>query len=326
MVSLVDASVPILLAAVAVEAFVHWWRPSLAPSEPGGHYTTEDTATSMLQGSVQLFFQRALAPVTAYQAVWSVAGRPDPAQLPGWVILVLIDLLYYWLHRWSHEIGVLWWAHAVHHSSEHFNLSTALRQSWLQVLTITVPEVLLLSTVLHWHTVLFWQQVHVLYQFWVHTCSVDRLPGWVEAVMVTPSHHRVHHDRRVHKNFGGMFIVFDKLFGTFVPEATQRPGCVFGTRTPGPGVADIVAQQHYRPKTAKQWWVGPGYYTSRAPRRVPPSRATALRPLGSVASSPEALAIITAVVAVYIMSGMVTRVTAVLTLLALHNACTQLTH
>ena len=322
--SLVDASVPLLLGAVAIEAFVHWWGPCTRPAEPGGHYAVEDTASSLLQGSAQLFFQKALAPVALYEAAWVAAGQPDPAQLPGWAVLLLVDFVYYWLHRWSHEIGALWWAHAVHHSSEHFNLSTALRQSWLQVLTITVPEVLLLSTVLHWRTALFWQQVHVLYQFWVHTCSIDRLPAWVEAVMVTPSHHRVHHDRRVHKNFGGMFIVYDRLFGTFVPEVAPRPGCVFGTRMPGPGVADVVAQQHYRPRTAKRWWVGPGYHTARAPRRLPPPHSTALRSLGSTATSPEALAAITAVVAVYVVSGMVTRITAVLTLLALHFACTQL--
>ena len=91
------------------------------------------------------------------------------AQLPGWAVLLLVDFVYYWLHRWSHGSGGVVGARGAP-LLEHFNLSTALRQSWLQVLTITVPEVLLLSTVLHWRTALFWQQVHVLYQFWVHTC------------------------------------------------------------------------------------------------------------------------------------------------------------
>ena len=118
--------------------------------------------------------------------------------------------------------------------------------------------------------------------------------------MVTPSHHRVHHDRRVHKNFGGMFIVYDRLFGTFVPEVAPRPGCVFGTDAGAGGRRCRGATA--LPAADRQAVVGGAWLPHRA--RAAALAAAALdraRPLGSTATSPEALAAITAVVAVYVV-------------------------
>jgi sterol desaturase/sphingolipid hydroxylase (fatty acid hydroxylase superfamily) len=156
-------------------------------------------------------------------------------QLP-WVwcgALLAYDFLYYWNHRLGHEINVLWAAHVVHHQSEEFNLSTALRQtssgfllSWIFYIPMAiagVPPTLFL----------FVSLIDLLYQFWIHTEQVGSL-GVLDRVLATPSNHRVHHgvnDRYVDRNYGGILIVWDRLFGTFQPELAEEP-VVFGTREP----------------------------------------------------------------------------------------------
>lgn len=158
-----------------------------------------------------------------------------PADNPAvWVgALVLYDLCYYWLHRAGHEVGLLWAAHVVHHQSERYNLSTALRQTgsgallgWLFYLPLAllgVPvEVFAVVAV-----------IDLIYQYWIHTELVPKL-GWFDRVFASPSNHRVHHavnDRYLDKNYGGIFILWDRLFGTFVEEDDAEPP-VFGTRAP----------------------------------------------------------------------------------------------
>ena len=143
------------------------------------------------------------------------------------------DFLYYWFHRFSHEISILWAAHAVHHQSEDYNLSTALRQTstgflfgWIFYLPIFIVGFPL-------EVIVTVNAVNLIYQFWVHTQHVRRL-GPLEAVLMTPSHHRVHHaqnDRYIDKNYGGMLITWDRLFGTYEPERDDDP-VVFGVRKP----------------------------------------------------------------------------------------------
>ncbi len=158
-----------------------------------------------------------------------------PADNPAvWLgALVLYDLCYYWLHRAGHEVGVLWAAHVVHHQSERYNLSTALRQTgsgallgWLFYLPLAllgVPvEVFAVVAV-----------IDLIYQYWIHTELVPKL-GWFDRVFASPSNHRVHHavnDRYLDRNYGGIFILWDRLFGTFVEEDDAEPP-VFGTRAP----------------------------------------------------------------------------------------------
>jgi len=147
--------------------------------------------------------------------------------------LVVYDFLYYWNHRLGHEINVLWAAHVVHHQSEEFNLSTALRQtssgfllSWLFYIPMAlagVPPRLFL----------FVSLVDLLYQFWIHTEQVGSL-GVIDRIFATPSNHRVHHgvnDQYVDTNYGGILIIWDRLFGTFQPELPAVP-VVYGTREP----------------------------------------------------------------------------------------------
>ncbi len=147
--------------------------------------------------------------------------------------LLLYDFCYYWLHRMGHEVNILWAAHVVHHQSEHYNLSTALRQTgsgvllgWLFYLPLAVLGVPLKVFVIV-------ALIDLLYQFWVHTEQIGRL-GWFDRVFCSPSNHRAHHavnDRYLDRNYGGILIVWDRLFGSFVEEDDSDPP-VYGTRSP----------------------------------------------------------------------------------------------
>ncbi len=143
------------------------------------------------------------------------------------------DFCYYWFHRMSHEISILWAAHAVHHQSEDYNLTTALRQTstgflfgwifYLPLFVVGFPLEVLVAV----------YAVNLIYQFWVHTQTVRRL-GVLDYILVTPSNHRVHHaqnERYIDRNYGGIFILWDRLFGTFEDERDDEP-VVFGVRKP----------------------------------------------------------------------------------------------
>jgi sterol desaturase/sphingolipid hydroxylase (fatty acid hydroxylase superfamily) len=152
-------------------------------------------------------------------------GQPSAAW--SWLVLFFAeDLCYYWFHRSHHEVRLLWGAHVNHHSSRYFNLSTALRQPWFTPVTgpifwlplafIGFPPAMILTA----------EAVSLMYQFWIHTEVVRKLPGPLEWVLNTPSHHRVHHGKNVaylDRNHGGVLIVWDRLFGTFAPEDEQDP-------------------------------------------------------------------------------------------------------
>ena len=147
--------------------------------------------------------------------------------------LVFYDFSYYWLHRAGHRVALLWAAHAVHHQSEDYNLGTALRQTssgfllgwifYLPMAVLGVPPLVFASVAL----------IDLLYQFWVHTQQVGTL-GWFDRWFCSPSNHRVHHavnERYLDKNYGGILIIWDRMFGTFVEEDAREP-CVYGTRSP----------------------------------------------------------------------------------------------
>ncbi|HET6541910.1 MAG TPA: sterol desaturase family protein [Chryseolinea sp.] len=143
---------------------------------------------------------------------------------PTWyywlVLFLLVDLAYYWGHRMSHEVNLFWGGHVVHHQSEEYNLSVALRQSSLQTVwtfAFNLPIALLGFDPLHFVLV---SAFNTLYQFWIHTETIGKM-GWFEYIFNTPSHHRVHHGRNpkyIDKNHAGSLIIWDKMFGTFQPE------------------------------------------------------------------------------------------------------------
>ncbi len=143
---------------------------------------------------------------------------------------ILQDFMFYWHHRLSHEIRLLWAAHINHHSSVNINFAVALRQSWLELLYKDMWYIPLAIIGIHPLMILTLHQLNLIYQFLPHTEAVRRMPKWFEYIFNTPSHHRVHHSSNIQyldKNYGGVFIIWDRLFGTFKSEDDKIP-CVYG--------------------------------------------------------------------------------------------------
>ncbi len=141
------------------------------------------------------------------------------------LLLFVDDLSYYWFHRISHENRFFWASHVVHHSSQRYNLSTALRQTWTGSFFSFIFWLWLPLLGFHPAMILFMMAISLLYQFWIHTEAIDKMPRWFEAVFNTPSHHRVHHGSNplyLDKNHAGILIIWDKLFGTFQPELKEE--------------------------------------------------------------------------------------------------------
>src|SRR3546814_77230 len=133
----------------------------------------------------------------------------------------------YVFHRAAHRVRWFWASHVIHHSSQHYNLSTALRQTWTGFFSLTFLFRLPLFLIgFPPAMVFFCAGLNLIYQFWIHTEAIGRMPRWFEAVMNTPSHHRVHHGvnpRYLDANYAGVFIIWDKMFGSFVPERDDDP-------------------------------------------------------------------------------------------------------
>ncbi|MEO6773300.1 MAG: sterol desaturase family protein [Kofleriaceae bacterium] len=221
MSNLVLYSIPAFIVLMALE--ILYTRRHLSPRLLG--YELADTRTSLLLGifNVAISGVTKLASIPLFAVFYDhrLANLGQPDQLWSWLILLFAeDNCYYWFHRAHHEVRCLWAAHVVHHSSERFNLSTALRQPlltpitgplfWVPLAVVGYPPAMILTA----------QAWSLLYQFWIHTETIDRL-GPLEWVMNTPSHHRVHHGANVEyldRNHAGIFILWDRLFGTFERE------------------------------------------------------------------------------------------------------------
>ena len=143
----------------------------------------------------------------------------------AWIILLFADdFCYYWFHRISHESRLFWASHVVHHSSKKYNLSTALRQTWSGSFYTFIFWTPLIFIGFHPVMVLVQMSVSLIYQYWIHTELIDKMPEGFEAVFNTPSHHRVHHatnPQYLDRNHAGIFIIWDKFFGTFEPEVEK---------------------------------------------------------------------------------------------------------
>lgn len=215
------------IPAFVLLAVIEMVSVRLHPDDDAAGYEPKDAATSlgMGLGSLGFDFLWKIPIVAVYTAVYALTPLRVP--LLWWtvpLILLAQDFFYYWAHRGHHVVRVLWACHVVHHSSRRFNLTTALRQPWtswtswpfyLPVVALGVhPAVLAFAT-----------SVSLVYQFWIHTERIDRMPRWFEFLLNTPSHHRVHHASQggyLDRNFGGILIVWDRLFGSWVAE-TDRP-------------------------------------------------------------------------------------------------------
>jgi sterol desaturase/sphingolipid hydroxylase (fatty acid hydroxylase superfamily) len=220
---------PVFFALIALE-----W--AIGRARGRSNYRVNDALNSLSLGVMSQvigLFTKLLV-VGIYAAVYSVAALWELPAGEWWVwvlAIVAYDFCYYWNHRLGHESAVFWAAHVVHHQSQEYNLSTALRQTssgallgWIFYLPMAVvgipPEVFVVSAV-----------VNLLYQYWIHTEQIGKL-GWFDRWFSSPSNHRVHHavnDRYIDRNYGGIFMIWDRLFGTFIEEDEK---CVYGTRAP----------------------------------------------------------------------------------------------
>ena len=190
-------------------------------------YEARDTRTSLTMGLGNVLINGVwkFAVLTIYAALYELTPlRLDPGVWWTWVLLFFADdISYYWFHRISHESRVFWASHVVHHSSQHYNLSTALRQTWVPMTYLPFYLWLPLLGFAPW-MVLLAQSWSLIYQFWIHTERVKKLPRPLEYVLNTPSHHRVHHGSNqiyLDRNYGGILIVWDRLFGTFIDEGER---------------------------------------------------------------------------------------------------------
>jgi sterol desaturase/sphingolipid hydroxylase (fatty acid hydroxylase superfamily) len=219
----VDYAVPFFILLILIEMI---WARRRAPEK----YEPRDTLVSLAFGLgstvAGLIFGGAIYTLMVW--LWEHRLTTVPWTWWAWILcFVLDDLLYYLFHRSAHRVRWFWASHVNHHSSQHYNLSTALRQTWTGWLALSFLFKLPLAAVgFHPAMILFCGGINLIYQFWIHTEAIKRFPRWFEAVMNTPSHHRVHHatnPRYLDSNYAGVFIVWDRMFGTFVPELDEEP-------------------------------------------------------------------------------------------------------
>ena len=195
-----------------------------------GRFRQEDTHTSLIMGIGSIVGAMVFGTLGAFTIWWAYENRIATIGFEWWAFVlcfILDDLRFYWGHRISHRSRWFWAAHVVHHSSEFYNLSTALRQPWTGTITgLVISAVPMVWLGFHPALVGFCASLNLFYQFFLHTEAVKRFPGWIEAVFNTPSHHRVHHARNpryLDANYAGTLIIWDRLFGTFVPELDRDP-------------------------------------------------------------------------------------------------------
>lgn len=288
---LIALAIPVFFLLIALELWLaqrRAQRGSGPAQTPGGPiYRLNDAATDLACGMSQqalgIFLNVALASGYAWvnaRSPWLMAESDALA----WVVaFVGVDFCYYWWHRLSHEVNVLWAVHVVHHHSQDYNLAVALRQALFSSATswpfyaplafIGVPVAVLLTII----------AISTLYQFWIHTRLVGRL-GFLEGLLNTPSAHRVHHGinpQYIDRNHGAIFIVWDRLFGTYEPEGQE---VVYGTVTPHESWNPVWANFEYFAKLialarrAPRWfdklqvWLrAPGWMPAGlGPHEVPP--------------------------------------------------------
>lgn len=208
-------------------------------------YELKDSLASLSMGlgNVTVYALWQVVPIGAYFLCYEQVGVfrefLQPSMWWAWLILFFGDeLCYYVFHRVAHRTRFAWAAHSNHHSSQHYNLSTALRQSWTSPFFKFIFYLPLALLGFHPLMMLTMQSLSLIYQFWIHTEAIGKMPRWFESFFNTPSHHRVHHGSNaayIDKNYGGFLILFDRLFGTFAAESEPaRYGMVKNLQTYNP--------------------------------------------------------------------------------------------
>lgn len=224
---ILNYAIPLFLVLIAIEylvgRFMHFKVIRLF-----------DTVSSLSSGITNIVKDVLGLSIVIISYQWMVSKLAIYHMESSWLIYVLafigIDFSGYWVHRWSHEINVFWNRHIIHHSSEEFNLSCALRQSASEVIALFTFTYLPMALIgIPVQVIAIVAPIHLFAQFWYHTRLIGKM-GWLEYIIVTPSHHRVHHAINpvyIDKNYSQVFIFWDRLFGTFQPELDDEPA-VYG--------------------------------------------------------------------------------------------------
>lgn len=239
----VQLAIPAFVALILLEMW-------LTKKRNVGRYDWRDAGASLTLGLGSTVAGVLTGAAVLAISLWVYRFRLVDIPFAWWafaICFILDDLCYYVFHRSAHRVRWFWASHVIHHSSQHYNLSTALRQNWtgffslgfifrLPLFLIGFPPAM----------VFFCAGLNLVYQFWIHTEQVKRFPAWFEAVMNTPSHHRVHHavnPRYLDRNYAGVFIIWDRMFGTFEPERDDdRPR--YGIVKPLPTLNPLWAAVH----------------------------------------------------------------------------------
>ena len=216
--NIIHFAIPFFILAMLLELYV-------TTKQHIKTYEAKDAFSSIAMGIGNVligFLSKALV-LTAFYFIYE-NFRLFTIPVVWWSFILIFfadDFSYYWFHRISHECRLFWASHVVHHSSQHYNLSTALRQTWSGSFYSFIFWLWLPLVGFHPGMILLQMSISLLYQFWIHTEAIDKMPAWFEAVFNTPSHHRVHHGSNplyLDRNHAGILIIWDKLFGTFQPE------------------------------------------------------------------------------------------------------------
>ncbi|WP_199698899.1 sterol desaturase family protein [Oleomonas cavernae] len=224
MLELLQFAIPGFVVAILAELAWMKWRGGVA-------YDLRDSTASLTMGLGNLVDGALLALALYALFGWLYGFRlVDWGPATWWTLplaIVIQDFCFYWSHRLSHEWRLWWAAHVNHHSSQHYNLSTALRQPWTGFFALSwLPYALMPLVGIPVEVIATAHGVSLAYQFWIHTEAIDKLPRWFEAVFNTPSQHRVHHatnPRYLDRNYAGTLMIWDRLFGTYQAELAEDP-------------------------------------------------------------------------------------------------------
>ena len=221
-----EIAIPFFALMIAIETFL-----AVRYEE---NFDRKDIWTNIALGFGSAFFGLFFGLFTGYFYLWLYEITPYKMPMDIWwswtILLFADDFLYYWFHRISHEVRFFWNFHVVHHSSNQYNLSVAVRQSWFSGIAhwiFYIPIALCGFPLWAFATM---HGLNLIYQFWIHTKVIRKMPVWFEYIFNTPSHHRVHHgtnDQYLDKNYAGIFMIWDRMFGTFIEESeTPRYGII----------------------------------------------------------------------------------------------------
>ena len=227
--SLIVYSIPIFFLLIGVELLITRMKGL-------SYYRFNDAITNLSCGigsQVTGIFLKFLT-FTVYVMIYD--HSPLNGKIPyNYITIILlflgVDFFYYWFHRLAHEVSILWGSHVVHHQSEEYNLSVALRQAWVQGAFSWVFYLPLAFVGFNPYMFATIASLQTVYQFWIHTKVIGKMPVWFEYVFNTPSHHRVHHGvnpKYIDKNHAGTLIIWDRVFGTFQEEEEE---VVYGITT-----------------------------------------------------------------------------------------------